>query len=578
MSGDLITGSYDDQQLVSLLRRGAISSMFPRLHENNSPQFDNEDEYIFSKFVSHLNDNNAQVLDYISNLRRAAIYSDLILHLREPRKPSSNSQYVYAYLDSPLIMDVLGLGGKLRQAFAERLVASLGDMMVIPLASPVMVEEIRGNIKALMSRDPRDRFGPTADALRRGEFRIDYVEACLDRIESLIDGAKIKIDKQFHTYLTPKLDTAGKDLEGELLSKLQSHYRIFGAAERDAESLIVCLGRRGDFRPRDMYTAKCFFVTSNDMLAAIGNRFFRTNFNYRDSTFPIIVTRSTIAAMTDAISGIASRDSMSEREMIISAADATSYNPRVFDNIEAILKELNPQHAKDLANILQRTDISELAMDLVRGNPGNVTRQRVSEITDSVKNRLEVEAENKIAERVDREREEAGRKMEELSSEISRHQEDVLHLKNIAQNFHNSALQSIVERNRISRALVRKSNLIGYIIACVVGLFVGGATYLLTINAEGMNVVLKNLLAIATALASGLPLAGLPSVKRYIAATVENFEANRLHDHAKGLGYKTPKSSLLNKESLESLLDKQFSERIEQDKQAKISDLFGNLK
>src|SRR5690606_30163724 len=142
-----------------------------------------------------------------------------------------------------------------------------------------------------------------------------------------------------------------------LLSKLQSHYRMFGAAERDAESLFGCFGRRAGAMPTGMYQSRCFFITSNDMLAAIGNRFFRDHQNYSDKTFPIVMTRSAMAAMADAIGGVATQGGMSEQELIVSAADATSYDPVIFERIERILREITPDQADDLSAIIQRTDI-----------------------------------------------------------------------------------------------------------------------------------------------------------------------------------------------------------------------------
>jgi hypothetical protein len=561
-SGDLITGSYTDDQLVRLLRRGAIASMFPRLHENNNPHHGSEDEYVFSRFVSSLSVGNARILDNISRLRRAAIYSDLILHLREPKKPGGNSQYVHAYLDSPLVMDLLGLGGKLRKQFATRLFESLKAQKVIFLVSPVMIDEVKGNIRALISRDPRDRFGPTADALRRGEFKIDYVEACHDRIEALVEASGLQIDHNFNTYLIDKLDDAGKSLESELLSRLQSHYRMFGAAERDAKSLIGCLGRRGGSKPRDMYSSRSFFVTSNDMLAAVGNKFFRENCAYKDSTFPVVVTRSTIAAMADAIAGISSNNSMTEMEMIVSAADATSYNPAVFEQIERILKELTPSDAKDLSEILQRTDVSELAMDLVRGNPNNVTIQRVSEIADIVQNRLEIEAHNRVAAGIEKERTAAKIQMERLAAAIAEKEQKIAALSERRIARHESSTGSLARYNKLLRKISSKSKSINVVLAIAVAATVGIATYMLSLYADSISQNVKIILSIITATAGGIPLIGFGPIKTAINQTIERRLSDLLNKKASELGYELNYECLPSNTELKATLSHQLSAEI----------------
>lgn len=573
-SGDLITGALTDEQLVSLLRRGAIASMFPRLHQNNNPAHKSEDEYVFARFVAYAQSNYPSVVDSLATLRRAAIYSDLILHLREPRRPSNGTQIVYAYLDSPLVMDLVGLGGKLRKAFADRLVKVLREMKVVCVVSPVMIDEIRGNIRALIKRDPRDRFGPTADALRRGDFKIEFVEACYDRVEALIEDQSLQIDRNFNQYLKPQYDQSGKSLEEELLSKLQSHYKMFGAAERDAESLFGCFGRRDGHKPQNMYFSKCFFVTSNDMLAAVGNKFFREKQSYQESTFPIVITRATMAAMADAIGGVATKDSMTEQELIISAADATSYDPVVFDKIEVLLKDMTPSQAEDLSNILQRTDVSQLAMDLVRGSASNVNSQRVSEIVDSVKNKLELEAEARVAANIESERKNAKIAADDLSAAILERDSRILALNAATRRQHDLSVVSLIKTHGHATTILGHARIVVSAATLVVALAVGIAVYLLSSIAEQLEMWAKLGLSAIAALGAAVPLLGIPSVRGWFQRAVEHWQAARLHRQAESLGYELPRQSLLSVGDLETELNLQFAKRIPKLEEAPASDLF----
>jgi hypothetical protein len=64
-------------------------------------------------------------------------------------------------------------------------------------------------------------------------------------------------------------------------------------------------------RPADMYSSRAFFLTGNEMVATISNRFFRENIGYGDRNFPVVISRSTAAALTDAIVGVESGGSLS---------------------------------------------------------------------------------------------------------------------------------------------------------------------------------------------------------------------------------------------------------------------------
>lgn len=169
-SKDFLLQSYTDAELVSLLKQGAISSMFPKLYETGGTS-KSEEEYIYSRFLQHAAKSSPTIVESLSTLRRAAIICDLILHSREPHRPPKNPQQVSLYFDSPLVMDLIGLCGKIRREHGRRLLAGFEQLGFVPLINPEMVFEIRNNIHGLLNKPARERYGPTAEALRKGISR-----------------------------------------------------------------------------------------------------------------------------------------------------------------------------------------------------------------------------------------------------------------------------------------------------------------------------------------------------------------------------------------------------------------------
>ena len=558
---DLIFQSYSDDDLASVLRRGAIGSLFPRLYEKNSGAR-SDDQYIFSRFVQFAGKNKPEIVESLSTLRRAAILCDLILNLREPRRPPASPQQVSVYFDSPLVMDLIGLGGLKRQDYAKRLLSGFQQLNFAPLINPDMVFEIGNNLKGLLSRAPGQRYGPTAEALRRVEFKIDFVDAVLSRLELQIEEAGIRIDRNFENHI--ERSDINEALETDLLAALQSHYTYLPAAERDARTIRGVFGRRGTPAPRDLYGAKSIFITSNDMLAAITNKFFRDRLGYKSQNFPIIVTRTVTAAMTDVIVGISASGSMSFTDMLVSAADATQYNVDVFSSIENHLKQMYPAEAEELIKILGKIDYSQMAMDVVRGNPRNVTAQAVSVVAENVRSRLEAEAESKVAAVRQAERKAAVlREAEHV--EIQTEQKSRLALAEQELRHRHGDIVRILTRNwRASRERRAVVGNLTWIFGTFIGVFVGISVYFSGYYIDYMSKHPEFRFAMATisALGAGVPLAGLPSVRQWLLVKFNGWEDAVLISNALSMGYSMHAPTAALEEDFVAALNRQFDSKL----------------
>lgn len=389
LRNDLISSSYSDADLALILRRGAIGSLFPKLFEQPS-SFQNDEAFVFSRFTQWLAFNRPHLMDVLSKLRRAAIYCDLILHVRAPRKPPINAQLVSVYFDSPLVMDAIGLSGPERAQFATRLLAAFKELKFVPLVNEDMLSEIVNNINGLIKTAPGMRYGPTAEALRTGKINFDIIKAKIDRLWAVVEAAGITIDKSFASHTVNSAIT--DEMERELFSRLQNNYKYVAAAQRDAQTIRGVFGRRGGTRPTDLYGSRAIFITANDMVTAVANRFFREVIGYSDRNFPVVVSRPTIAALTDAVSGVEDGGHLSMSELLVSAEEATQYNVAVFVEIERVLKNVAPDNADELAALIELTDFSSLAMDLVRGNPRNVSNDTIDGLVAGIKKQFRDEA------------------------------------------------------------------------------------------------------------------------------------------------------------------------------------------
>lgn len=559
--GDLLTATYSDAEIYELLRKGAIGSLFPRLYETDG-NYKSDDQYVFSRFVESVRTAAPLILDAIVKLRRAAIVCDLILHMQAPKQPPKNAQPITVYIDAPLVMDIIGLSGKQRQDFSRRLLDGFKQLNFTPMINRDMIFEIGNNIKALLKTEPGRRFGPTADAIRHKELSPTYVEAALERVEPMVQDAGITIDRNFPSHTSHSAIT--DELEQALFSKLQSHYNSLDAASRDAKTVRGVFGRRGDARPMDMYSSRAFFLTGNEMVATVSNRFFRDQIGYTERNFPVVISRSTAAALTDAIVGVASAGNMTLQDLLINAADATQYDPDVMIRIEDKLRSMTPNEASDLAVLLSSTDYSQLAMDMMRGNARNVSVQSVQQLVENVKTKLEQQAAKRVSTQRTRERRHAMEQNAALNREVGARTAALDVAIEALEASHQSAVGASRKWHQQAAGRVRMAKratfLGGILAACLVGL----AAYIAIEYAKWLedNPILRLVIAALIGFVTAIPLVGLPSLREAVIGAAERRAWSALAARLSEFDYSLPVKPIWDEDLVVKILDRQFSEKV----------------
>jgi hypothetical protein len=459
-------------------------------------------------------------------------------------------------------MDIIGLGGRRRKIFAERLLKSFNKMLFSAHINKDMIFEIQNNIRSLLAKTPRERYGPTADALRSGELKIDTVKAILDRIERVVEDHGIKIDRNFDVNLSNC--AMDEEQENSLLSNLQSNYSFIEAAERDVRTIRGVFSKRGDLAPSDLFSSKSIFITGNNMLANLSNKFFRDKMGYKYSNFPVVVTRSVVAALSDAIIGVETTGSMSVADMLIAAADATQYNVEVFERIEKQLREIRPDDADEVLSILSGVDNSRFVMDAVQGNPRNVTTATIQEITVKIESNFEKAANDKVKWRLDRINQrqkvieqENFRRSNEQSFKIK------LAIKELEAAHRNSSLviSELCSKDALHLKYFQKIvNALGYVVAVIAFAIVFAATF--ENDYLEKRTAMRFAVSVGVAVIAGFPLFGFPSIREKFFEKIKSKMDIQAKSRISNLGYSVENPLYKTMSDIKSELDLQFEMRL----------------
>jgi len=90
-------------------------------------------------------------------------------------------------------MDLLGLGGKERESNAKQIIDGLRRMSCKLEVFSHSCDGIRDNLRAVLQQPRGQRFGPTAEAIRRSELPEDYANAVSNNVEHFVQN-EIGID------------------------------------------------------------------------------------------------------------------------------------------------------------------------------------------------------------------------------------------------------------------------------------------------------------------------------------------------------------------------------------------------
>lgn len=357
--------------------------------ENNSPK-KSESAYIFGRFAEWLNRNKPDQFEYLSEIRNQAIVAELILNLFDPSQTKPNLNLVNVYLDSPIVMDLVGLSGPDRKRHSEFLVQSIKESGAVLLIAEPHLDEIYSNIDGVIRNRSFDRYGPTAEALRRREISEDAIAIIRASLPARIEDAGVKIDVSIENHLrrTPLDDEFSK----LLYSRIQTSYRNLPACDRDIDVVRGVMGRRGSISPRRLKDAKAIFVTQNVVLAGQANSLIREEMGYGIGTVPLVISRSRFTAMVAALFGIQRSRDISKLDLLIAARGAISYNPRVLDQVAKTIQGMTLANRDEIVTLLKSEDLALILMDTTKGVPANAT----ASITEAVIARVRIKIEQDV--------------------------------------------------------------------------------------------------------------------------------------------------------------------------------------
>lgn len=235
-----------------------------RSFENSSEQI----EYFCARFVDDLIRNKSADVEDLQLIANVGLLSDMVREFKKPLAEIKNTDLTIA-LDSPLLLELLGVSGESSRLAATELVTRLSKRGAKFLFFDASINELQHSIDGMFELPVYERYGPTHSAMQRGEIDEGYVQSvrhnCRDLLQKLGVSPLSRVLKDrstsWHIVTSQHVDKLTRDLESVYDSQRSSRFR----ARHDAQAVAAIMRLRGgEFATSDVFRAKYVFLTRNE--------------------------------------------------------------------------------------------------------------------------------------------------------------------------------------------------------------------------------------------------------------------------------------------------------------------------
>lgn len=346
-------------------------------------------DFHVAQFLLDLRDRQTALFDRVSDIAFASMAAEALACFSEPAADTKNLDGLDVYLDSPIMLDILGVNVEYADYGTELL-----EMITSSSAHPVVFDDciieaesvVAGQLASLRSGSARaSSFGASA--------KPHVLSALKDNIGSRASsvGIAVKKDPQLD-LLRRSRDTVG-DIEADLNNRM-SHWSNEEARVHDKRSVwsMIRIRDTGTICER-ICDSKAVFITRNTSLANMANAAWRTwltnaakqSVNAADRWAPIALSDKQLAGYLWLRSGEGNGD-MSRARLLAHCSAAIRPRPDVKARaINLVLEMHGKSDADHVAALLEDREGERALMRATRADPEDVTVERLSFIIEQVK-------------------------------------------------------------------------------------------------------------------------------------------------------------------------------------------------
>ena len=346
-------------------------------------------DFLVSNFLIHLRETNQNAFEIVSNIAFANMAAEAIACFREPPNESNDLSNLTVLLDTPLILDMLGVNTEYED-YGNELLSMLKESNCNILVLDHSIAETENTIQAKysylrsgvnqivqgISISPNTLFALIGNVAERVQNRLQI---------SIEKDPEINLHRSFHS-------TVG-DIQANMDSRMLA-WKNIEAKNHDKQSVwaMIALRDTAVVQPK-ICNSGWMLLTKNTVLMKIANDSWKTWLKGATNHGPSLIERWTPVAMTDKqFAGyIWARNGggpSTISQSLLLAHCSAAVRPRADIKAKAynlILSMYGLDTAQDIVALFEDREGGKALMQATLGDPEDVTIERIPYIIEQVK-------------------------------------------------------------------------------------------------------------------------------------------------------------------------------------------------
>ncbi|WP_157083132.1 hypothetical protein [Novosphingobium lentum] len=373
----------DPMEAGAVLLRYVVDTNLPLLANNRKAQSD--DAFLAARFVEHVNHDKLPARETLASLSAVGF---LFRVAEEITHPSQRRRVdLKIVVDGPIILDYLGCSGPLRSETSNVIFEQLRDMGAQTVTFEHCLNEARDALKSVLKANPRDRYGPTGDALRKGIVNENALLAMLQAFDVAITSKLIHIlpdDIEF----TPQSHKFFSDDRAKAVEQIVNWHEGFNDNARyaDSDTTALTIRRRLGHRTTDIFASKFVCVTTNEVFAMATKRHLLETAYYNARQVPPIVSLKELAAKLWIEVGNSAKNnflSLPNSQLLLSCDRALRFNLKIVEKARSELAKVRPEQLQQFELLLEVPRSARAVMDVTLNNEKYVSGDTVEQLVEA---------------------------------------------------------------------------------------------------------------------------------------------------------------------------------------------------
>jgi hypothetical protein len=437
-----------------------------------------EEAYLCTRFIDHLHKTKSPLFDQLVDIAAVGQLAEVVQEFQKPNQKNLVRRVdVSIYLDAPFLMDLLGLSGTHSKDNAQYIIEGLREVGAQILVFRHSIDEMVESLRAMKATAKHERYGKTADAIRRREVMPEYVDHVIANPAHYLEVHKVLTLQQSVDQFPGQQGYFSGELRTDLLGRLNWHENL-RARERDVDSITIIMRRRTGNRTRNPFQARHLFITNSHLLAQFAKRFCSENHLGDPEDVPPVLHQRTISNALWVTLGAKVLREVPKRQLLAACEAVLRSKPAVIQRLVQTARQVSPEQIGQLELMLEEPRAVQALMDLTLGVDSVLTASNLDSVVDAMRSSITQEA---VQEKVD-----------EFNSKEKEYRSTIKHLEQIQQNLtveKGDAITKLTEADardqRLVEGWVKSARTLGaryyglWKFAAFLALFVlGGLTYI----------------------------------------------------------------------------------------------------